>query len=576
MSDPALMPIYDKAALVAAIAAGTLAVFLKDAFHALEESDWATFIAHAAAAHNAGDIDVLAAFANLPEGRLGHAAQIFLENVIPLLATDLPPLIGLSETLTARTPNEDMSHYLLTGIAGWCEADRSRPMALANAAKAGTAPASLLRVALFAGLKNDRAVFLPFAIDTITKGTPETQATAIDVVGRFDAFSATELPTVVTALEAALTIAAGGAVAGPLRSLLIIAKRTPANSAVGIRAIAAVAESADAEIRGTIAAELMFGTAKLDPILANAAYDVLASTKAGETGTLHAIDQLIAHDLKSPRTDAARALLDELLALRVATMKQFASTTRALLIGDPMMRAEMVARWLRSEKVALFLAVRDICSGFGEDAPRFELDFTAATRLEAERMARRCCASLMVYPETIASILASLLRTGPAAAFPLVERLLFDPLLINYWQGPRAYLETAATGAPAPMADVLARVFARHDAYKAGIEAVRDLPELRPSQHHRFLVATKKRDEQRVIGKAAQKQSIFAEIFPTSILLYGDSAIFDYHVEPGKSVRQETPMQTHEFSHELPRVEVIDPFWSWYQREQLLRGEPDE
>ncbi|HEX8654775.1 MAG TPA: hypothetical protein VF693_06095 [Allosphingosinicella sp.] len=576
MPDPEPVPIYDQAALVAAITTGTLASFLKDAFHALDEADWTTFIANAAAAHNAGDIDVLAAFAELPEGRLGYAPQIFLENVIPLLATDLPPLTGLYEALTARQLNDGIGHYVLTGIAGWCEADSTRPMALADAAKAGTAPASLLRVALLAGLKNDRAVFLPVAIDMIAKGTPETQATAIDVVGRFDAFSATELSAVVTALEAALATAASDAVAAPLRSLLIIAKRTPANSAVGVRAIAAVATSADAGIRETIAAELMAGTAKLEPRLADAAYYLLASTEADEIGSINAIDQLIAHDLKSPRIDAARSLLDELLARRVATMKQFDSTTRALLTGDPLVRAEIVVRWLRSEKLGLFLAVHDLCSGFGEDATRFELDFATATQLEAERMARRCCALLMVFPETIASILASLLRTGPAAAFPVVERLLFDPLLINYWHGARAYLETAATGAPAPMADVLARVLKRHDDYKAGIEGVGGLRELRPSQHHRFLVATKKRDEERAIGKAAQKESIFAEIFPTSLLLYGDSVIFDYHAEPGKSLRQESPMQTHEFSHELPRVDVIDPFWSWYQRQQLLRGEPDE
>jgi hypothetical protein len=410
----------------------------------------------------------------------------------------------------------------------------------------------------------------------IAKGTPETQATAIDVVGRFDAFSAAELAAVITALEATLAAAAGGAIAAPLRSLLIIAKRSPANSAAGVRAITAVAASADAGVRETIAAELMLGTDQLDPTLADACYEVLASTEAGEIGTLNAIDQLVAHDLKSWRIDAAQALLDGLLARQVATMNKFGSTASALLTGDPIVRAETVAHWLLSEKLGLFLAVSDLCSGFGEDATRFELDFTAATQVEAERMARRCCALLMVYPETIASILASLLRTGPAAAFPVIERLLFDPLLINYWQGPRAYLETAATSAAAPMADVLTLVFERHDAYKAGIEAVRDLPELRPSQHHRFLVATKKHDEQREIAKAAQKQSIFADIFPTSLLLYGDSAIFDYHVEPGKSVRQESPMQTHEFSHELPRVEVIDPFGSWYQREHLLRGEADE
>ena len=48
------------------------------------------------------------------------------------------------------------------------------------------------------------------------------------------------------------------------------------------------------------------------------------------------------------------------------------------------------------------------------------------------------------------------------------------------------------------------------------------------------------------------------------------------HLSDDQVVRQEMPMQTHEFSQEIPRLEVIDPFGSWVQRERLLDEEEEE
>jgi hypothetical protein len=343
-----------------------------------------------------------------------------------------------------------------------------------------------------------------------------------------------------------------------------------------MRALDRVARRSDAHVRQAVATEMMFDIAKADDVLAAAALALLRDTGQSELGTIDAIDHILSHDLKGRLAEEQRALLDTLLARRAATMTQLDSTARDLLTGNPADYSATLVRWLASNNLAHVVAVRDLCTGFGEDAPRFDLDFTGLPRDAAERVAKRCCALLMVFPETVASILASLMRTGPADAIPLIEQLLFDPLLISYWSGPRAYLKSILSGAPAAMAEAIGRTIERLDRYIAAVDAVRDLPELRPSQHRGFLVETKRREESIAINKAAQRQSVFAEIFPTSILLYGDAANFDMHVEPGKVVREETRMQTHEFSHELPRLDVIDPFGFWFQRERLLRGEDSE
>ena len=512
----------------------------------------------------------------VPDGRLGYAPQLFVEQALPRVRSDLAALVGLHAAFLTRDANDGAVYYFMTGFEGWCAADPSRPSAVIDAIRAGAAPETMLRAALVTGLNSDRARFLATVQKMVADGTPAEQLIATQVLGGFTGFADTELASVVADLEAALARTTGDATLPPLRALLAIALRATVNAEIGVRALTTVAPRSDAAVREAIANELMFRTAHATPALMAAALDLLGKTEASETATLNAIDHIIAHHLAGQLAPMTHAFLDDLLARRVATMKRLSSTASTLLTGDAAIRAETEARWLAAESAGQFMAVRDLCNGFGEDAPRFDLDFTGLPRATSERIARRCCALLMVFPETIASIFASLLRTGPAAAFPVIERLLFDPLLLNYWSGPRIYLAPQAAAAPPPMAAVLGRVFKRHDEYKAGVEAVRGLPELRPSQHHRFLVETKRRDQQRAIGKAAQRRSIVADIFPTSLLLYGDSAIFDMHVEPGKTVRQEAPMQTHEFSHELPRVEVIDPFGAWYQREHLLRGEVDE
>ncbi|MGH6613668.1 hypothetical protein [Sphingomonas sp.] len=573
MADADPEPKYSYPELIAAVREGALEAFLKAAQRALGEDQWASLVTQALEAHQAGEIDLLAALAAMREGRLSYGTQQFLEHVLPALTIELKAMIELIASFSARAPDDGIAHYLLNGFVKWCEADAARPLAALTAVRAGEAPAELLRGIFFSGLRVDYAHFLPAIVEMLASGTPEEQQVSAGVLGRFDPFTQDGLEQVVTSLETALSGAIGDRIAEPLRALLAIAMRAPDNTAIGMRALENVARKSDAHVRQAVATEMMFDIAKAPDALAAAALALLHGTEQGEMAAINAIDHILSHDLAGRLEEEKRTLLDTLLARRTATMTLLASTARTLLTGNPTTYSATIVRWLTSDNSVHVLAVRDLCTGFGEDAPRFDLDFTGLPHVLAERIAKRCCALLMVFPETIASILASLMRTGPTDAVPLIEQLLFDPLLITYWSGPRVYLESVLPGAPAPMAEAIVRAIEHLDRYIAAVEAVRDLPELRPSQHRRFLVETKRREGSLAINKAAQRQSIFAEIFPTSILLYGDAAIFDIHVEPGKVVRNETPMQSHEFSHELPRLDVIDPFGFWFQREQLLRGD---
>lgn len=365
MPDPVPTPIYDQAALAGAIAGGRFGQFLRDAHLALEAPGWDVFVAAAAAAYEAGTIDLLAAFTAMLAGRLGYAPQLLLEKIIPQLSIDLPPLVAFYETQVARTENDGGAYHLLTGIEGWASQEPARPKAMIAAVTTGTAPLAMLRVALVTGLRSDRTYFLGLALDMAAKGDPAIKDTAIQVLGGFDGFTAPELKRVVAVLEAALASATGAASAASLRSLLSIAKRAPANNEVGVQALATIAPRTDAAVRETIANELMFATAKVSLKLASAAFELLAATEADEIGTLNLIDHIVAQHLSGALSVPAHRLLDGLLERRVATMKRFDETTHKLLTGDATARAATITRWLTAEKLPMFLAVRDICSGFG-------------------------------------------------------------------------------------------------------------------------------------------------------------------------------------------------------------------
>ena len=194
-------------------------------------------------------------------------------------------------------------------------------------------------------------------------------------------------------------------------------------------------------------------------------------------------------------------------------MKQLDSTARALLTGKPADYSATVVRWLGSDSLAHFIAVRDLCTGFGEDAPRFDLDFSGLPRPLAERISKRCCALLMVFPETIASISLKPDADGTSRRRPADRATALRSAPHHVLERPARLSGIGRPGRSGADGEAIGRAIERLDRYIVAVEAARDLAELRPSQHHRFLVETKRREERIAISKTAQRQSIFADIF---------------------------------------------------------------
>lgn len=569
---------FDAAGLAAAMAAGEPDVYTKRATRALDEEGWTAFVDGVIAAHRRGDLDLSAVLDGYVDRRVGHGTQLLVGQAVPRSGIVLAGVMRLDAAAAARSEGEASAHWMSTAFGEWCQASGDNVDTALAGLRSGDVPGRLARPAVAAALLVDRARFLSTVLAMLDGSVEAERDAAADVLGRLQDLAAADLDASVAGLERVLARARGGHVKSPLRALLQIAVRDAGHGDAGLRALAEVSPRADAHVREAVAMEMMFGAGMASPGLARAALPLLADTGADEIAAIEGIDHILAENLTGPIAAEVAQLAEALLGSGTATMKRLDSYQHRLLTSGSDAIAATVTRWLRADELGLHAAVRDLCLAIHGEPLTFELDFSGEglTAADAVRIARRSCGVLLLAPESAASIMVSLMRTGPADAITAIASILWDPLLISYWSGPRKYLEAVLPALPPPAAEAVAGAIARLDRYAAAVEAVRDLPELRPSQHHRHLVAIKRREEQLAIEKAAREGSVFASLFPTSVMLFGDSAIYDVVTEPGSSIRQETPLGTHEYSHELPRLDVIDPFGTWYQRRTMMSDGGEE
>lgn len=561
----------EQAALVAALRDGSLDTFLRPGKF-IGGAGRERIVNAALAAHRAGMIDIPGALLALPQNVASVHVQRFVEHSMPGLAMDCESMLAFIVAMAQAGEGDGFAFYLLNGLSKWCDGETGRPFAMLQLMRDDAALRDLMRPVIFAGLRINRVRFLPILGSMIEGDACEDRILAADIAHHFDGFTPADLGLIVPLLQTMQSRGQDDAASSALQALFAIAMRDPAHADIGIEALEAASPRNSPYLREGVARTAMFDIAKATDALAAAALRFLSDTESDEAAAIDALDHVLSHDLKGRLGAERRVLLDMLIDEGGVLLAQLDGVARGLLTGDAAELSATVRRWLTSDTPHHVMAVVQLCSGFTEESPHFDIDFTGASSPDAAVAVRRACAQLLGHPLSVASILVSALRTGPARVHPLVEALLFEPLLVNYWNSPREYLEGIVAAEPARIANPVRRALARLDDYIAAVEAVGDLPELHPSPHRRFLAETKRHEEQIDINRDAMRGSVFADIIPTALMLYGDAAVFDMHLSADDVRRQETEMQVHEYSHELPRLAVLDPFGSWYYRTLMLRG----
>lgn len=561
--------------LIAALADGTVDDFLSERRQSLETDDWKRFVEAAAEAHRRGELDLSRLLAGDSDRRLRFGTQQLVELVVPQAELSLTQLLTLTQDAVARSKDSGTPYWMQNAVAAWAVLEPARSAALIRAIDEGSAPPDLRYTVMMAWFEADRAIGLAASLHALEHGVQPVRDVNAAALGRYTAFDAGERQKITAALRLRMQHAGEVDAAAPLRALLNIALRHRDALAAGRAALTEVAPRVGRHMREAIALELMFQTKSASPDLVRPALQILADTKVDEISAIEGIDQIAAENVDGLFATATGELVDHLLVTGSVLLKQLDSFSHKLLTQGGSALSATVLRWLIADELALYRGIRDLCNEVGGEPITFDLDFNSAclSTEKAIRIGRRSCGVLLIHPETAASILVSLMKTGPDGAMTELTNLLFDPLLLSYWTGVGGYLETILPTAPAAVREAIDSVLERLAEHRVAIERAGAIPELRPSSRQRYLVAVKRHEEHRAIGKKAMENSILAAIAPMQQMMFGDSAIFDMEVEPGKSIRQEAPLSTHEHSRELPRLDIIDPFGTWYRRSHLIRGQ---
>jgi hypothetical protein len=211
---------------------------------------------------------------------------------------------------------------------------------------------------------------------------------------------------------------------------------------------------------------------------------------------------------------------------------------------------------------ALCAAARHLLTSRGDQKLKFDFDPGNRDWPDGRTLylARKAIGWLMPHGTAPASFLICLLRAASDDAAKELGKLLFDPLLVNYPLATRAYLEEVCQSLPAEAKVCVEAVLARDVLHKQAIEDVGFVPELQPTERHRWIEAKRRAEEWAKAGREAEGKSVLAHLATRQTLLYGTRAI-NYVDDPGGGTqRLDNRLKTFSYTADNAMGWVYDPF----------------
>jgi hypothetical protein len=280
----------------------------------------------------------------------------------------------------------------------------------------------------------------------------------------------------------------------------------------------------------------------------------------GQHGTINLLDIGLSGLL---RAGHGREVVDFLTTLLTRSdfevpFTRFDSVCSALWGSGPVL-GYVMGRWLSSGMGTLCLAVEAIFNQQGLVQKPVEIDLSdvGLSNTDAYFACRKAIAFLFIHPIVIACFHVAALRVVDAEHGEAILELLFEPLLTNY--GGSVYDYLASLPETDPIHPQIKAVLSRGDAYVEGLRSAGEIKELWPPEQHMVLEYHRRADEMRDVMKGAHKQSIFADIFKRSTLLYGNRSVSYVEGPGGERRRFDIEMKPHSITQEWPRTETIDP-----------------
>jgi len=524
--------------------------------------------------HNEGLIDIVAAFASLernsPNGPDFFLVRHVFENALPHLSAPVCAVMHCVLKLCREAGQDMAAGTIFSSYIEFCIKDAERPReALKLIEENADTLLDMLPATIVAGSKLDNPHYVAELLRLIQGADPELRKRAVFSLSRVHWPLEDRVPaSVVTCLEEVVNTGADDHIlASVIRSAVSLFEQDKALSE-GMTALVTRALDKGDENALHVASEMFWlKTKDLPPTLLDALLERLRQVKPENVGTLNNIDLGVANLLKGDNPEPGLRLVEDLLVAHGSNLpvKVFDSATERILKSEALL-GKVLTRWLLRGEPALCKAIREFTSAhYGNDI-HISVDASElqpANDIHVIFVARKAIGYLFMKPVTAASIVVSLMRHATnEETLQQLEKLLFDPLLLNYTGSVGDYVQLQAASEPGKTKEAIESAMTSLDQYLEVLRTVPNLPALHASQAHRESYRRHMSESVAKSIEASEKKSVFhgLGLFKRSTLLYGNKSINYIYDGDGEPRRMEIPLSSHGVSMEFPRMDNIDPF----------------
>ena len=509
--------------------------------------------------HNRNEIDlfsvtrpeVLAPFAG---PRFFTGQNLFLK-IIPDLEATLDEMTAAVSTLVTAGGADMASTWPNGSFREWCEKDQSRSEEVIARSLAGDEAISPFLVFALQAVGD-----LDLILGCISDNAPQVQMSAVSAAARLGELGEDQRASIYTAFEGLLDrgtepdltatiLGAVLAVASEGNDLDLpvvqdLVRRCLADPSDGIAHVAA---------RG-----VSWGQISSDAEILNEVLVRLLETNPKNNGTIQEIDTGLNRLLEGDASHAAIDFAGRLVSKSggAISLQDLSGFAHKLIDSPNALRGYAIGSWLIHGDITLGLSLGRVV-GLEEQPVEISVDQFNLTEPQIIRLCRRAIGFFLLHPVLAASVLVSVARTADARSQKQISDLLYNPVLLNFSGRVRDYL--LSIGQNDPAYETVERALKAIDKLVEGFKLAGTINELRPSTNERFVASMYEFDEQREVESSATEQSIFANMFHRSVVLYGNKTISYVRDAQGGKKRFETELHSHGFSYELPRLNMFDP-----------------
>jgi hypothetical protein len=557
--------------------------FIETVHSLVSHSDHKSLALELTTLHNEGLVDVVEAFKSLKD-RVPNGPDFFqmrhvFENALPDIDAPVSSVMRCVLRLYQDAGHDLAAGMIFNSYINFCRKEPSRPVeAIAEIEADPDNLADLLPATLIAGFHIDCLSYLTKAIRLCKHTSIELRRRATFSFGEFNWPEDIEESTILAALErSTITETDDQILAGVVRSgFALLRQYKDGEQQIVELIVSALAKGSDYAL---YAASQVFAlqTGELTPTLVDSLLIHLMRVKPTNKETLDNIDYGISHLLRDNDHEKAIRFLEDLLLMHSdgLTMEVFDSTAREIL-SNRILINKILTRWfMRGERV-LCNSVQAIVEMHHGNDLSLEIDPTELTPsdfLHTLFVARKAVGYLFMQPISAATVLISLMRNATDdEVLTELGALLFDPLLLNFTGKLREYVIKQYVQESDKVKETIDRALKAINDYLEDLHSVGNLPALHPSTRQREAYHRHFSHHMSEAWKETEAQSVLLNLVSKNVLLYGRKSIDYVSNADGEFHRMEIPLQSHDTTIEIPRMQHFDPFGLDYKL-RVFRGE---